>query len=533
MPLPQNARSAYDSSRIPQSELSPVPQSYSNAPAEQSTTESVSGLPTPPATTEVKPTGEADTTEPPVDEPASPTTAPDSTVEEPLIQISSLPYSQMGTIPTDSFVQPSLMTSTNPVAQWAIWSRRPRDPSQAPSIIISPNARPPFDIVQQALDLQTPPFSPSVSETSVTSIFPAKNVSLDSTTNETADLWSSQTNSTAPSSSVTESTDTPGSPVSSHTSVSIACTPSRNPIEVPTHAEEHDVIPVVPSASTSTGVVTAETSSESVIVSTDTISSTTRSSDDPATTVQPSQPIVTASPPSTVPKKSWASLLRNPSTQSQDPSRNALPTSSVVGFSIPAATQTNTSASVPPSHKSDLIALLTTGPSEFSAVASPKANSVMKIRPRGLVNSGNMCFANAVLQILVYCPPFHKLFAALGQLLIDGNAKENLTGKIGTSTSTPFVNATAVFIQEFMENNERKAKKLEVVSKSGINGSSGSNIRSGGKGKEREFREEVEDDYEGESFLPTYVYDAMKTKKRFDTMRVCFHANDLQCSLVV
>lgn len=519
--------------------MSPVPQSYSNAPAEQSTTESVSGLPTPPATTEVKPTGEPDTTDPPVDEPASPTAAPDSTVEEPLIQISSLSYSQMGTIPAGSSVQPSLMTSTNPVAPWAIWSRRPRDPSQAPSIIISPKARPPSDIVQQALDLQTPPLSPSpVSETSLIPIFPAKDVdaSLDSTTNETANIWSSQTNSTVPSSSVTESTDTPaasGSPVSSHTSVSIACTPAKNSIEVPTHAEEHGIISVVTSVSTSTGVVTAKTSSESVTVSTDTVSSTTHisTSDDSATTVQPPQPTVTASPPPAVPKKSWASLLRNSSSHSQDPSRNALPTSSVVGFSIPAA---NTSVSVPPSHKSDLMALLTTGPSGFSAVASPKANSAMKIRPRGLMNSGNMCFANAVLQILVYCPPFHKLFAALGQLLVDSNAKD-LTGKFGISTSTPFVNATAVFIQEFMDNHERKAKKLEVVSKGGINGSSGSNIRSGGKGKEREFKEEKpgEDDYEGESFLPTYVYDAMKTKKRFDTMRVCFCAYNLQCNIVV
>lgn len=32
------------------------------------------------------------------------------------------------------------------------------------------------------------------------------------------------------------------------------------------------------------------------------------------------------------------------------------------------------------------------------------------IYPRGIVNTGNMCFANAILQVLVYCAPFYNLF---------------------------------------------------------------------------------------------------------------------------
>ena len=31
---------------------------------------------------------------------------------------------------------------------------------------------------------------------------------------------------------------------------------------------------------------------------------------------------------------------------------------------------------------------------------------------------------------------------------------------------------------------------------------------------------EMDDDWDLDSFLPTYIYDAMKEKKRFDTMRV-------------
>ncbi|KAG2353424.1 hypothetical protein BDR07DRAFT_1433338 [Suillus spraguei] len=41
----------------------------------------------------------------------------------------------------------------------------------------------------------------------------------------------------------------------------------------------------------------------------------------------------------------------------------------------------------------------------------------MCIRTRGLVNSGNLCFANAVLQVLVSCPPFWRFFTDFGRFL--------------------------------------------------------------------------------------------------------------------
>ena len=34
---------------------------------------------------------------------------------------------------------------------------------------------------------------------------------------------------------------------------------------------------------------------------------------------------------------------------------------------------------------------------------------------RGLVNKGNMCFANAILQLLVHCPSFWNTFKELGE----------------------------------------------------------------------------------------------------------------------
>ena len=125
------------------------------------------------------------------------------------------------------------------------------------------------------------------------------------------------------------------------------------------------------------------------------------------------------------------------------------------------------------------------------------------IRPRGLVNSGNMCFANAVLQMLVYTPPFRRLFVELGRLkgAVVGVGKE-----MGGAEGTPLVDAMVEFVKEF------------VVGAGGA----------GGKGKEKERAWAWEDGgrdnemWEGESFVPTYVYDAMKEKKRFDNMGVSF-----------
>jgi ubiquitin carboxyl-terminal hydrolase 10 len=101
-----------------------------------------------------------------------------------------------------------------------------------------------------------------------------------------------------------------------------------------------------------------------------------------------------------------------------------------------------------------------------------------------------MCFANAVLQILIYCPPFYRLFAELGKYLtgpVVGAQKEG--GK-----ATPLVDATIEFLKEFQP------------------------VPAHSKTKGKEVDQEEEDGLE--SFIPTYVYDAMKEKKRFDNMRV-------------
>ena len=120
--------------------------------------------------------------------------------------------------------------------------------------------------------------------------------------------------------------------------------------------------------------------------------------------------------------------------------------------------------------------------------------------------------------MLVYTPPFQKLFVELGKLKA---AKDEKKG----SEKTPLVEAMIEFVKEFVVDDVRLT-----------NGHGLTNGWGGGKGKEKEKERQWEDSnldggedegmWGGESFIPTYVYDALKEKKRFDNMRVSFLAED-------
>ncbi|KZT09678.1 cysteine proteinase [Laetiporus sulphureus 93-53] len=391
------------------------------------------------------------------------------------------------TVPQDNVFHDIASTPDSPLpssrsnsGQFVVWSRRPQDPSQAPGVIISSEAFPPEDVLQQALDLPTPPASPKLqaTEASTQPTEPSSDAhhvpdEFHDESPEAADVTSSVTE-TSTSSTMGE-TPMPGSPASSHTSMSMqAASPSvDNASKVsPSSQVETQLISTTPS--TAEGAPTPTTESTTSVT--------------PAAPSADLQPASVSSPTTSQKaplKKSWASLLQSTDAAASS-SKTSLPVSSVVGISIPASALSSLSASttvgavVPAQQRSELLHILNKGPST--------ANVPLKIQPRGLINTGNTCFANAVLQILVYCQPFNKLFTDLSKYLtgpVVGSQKE------GTK-ATPLIDAIVRFMKEFVPETSSDAKA---------------------KGKERE-----DDFYEPESFIPSYVYDAMKEKKRFASM---------------
>ncbi|KAN0060933.1 hypothetical protein ACQY0O_006667 [Thecaphora frezii] len=112
--------------------------------------------------------------------------------------------------------------------------------------------------------------------------------------------------------------------------------------------------------------------------------------------------------------------------------------------------------------------------------------------PRGLVNTGNFCFANAILQMLVYCAPFYNLFTLIGR---------EVPADFGNTT--PLMEAVIHFLREFV--------LVDAHAKPNGNATLGA---------------DEEDDMvssfapgASEPFVPEFVYDAMRLNKRFDLMR--------------
>ena len=248
-------------------------------------------------------------------------------------------------------------------------------------------------------------------------------------------------------------------------------------------------------------------SPEKTMVVPSTSTAPTPTADVPPPQVAPPPTATSVAPPlpPAPPKKSWASLLR-PSTSSSSasasagPSRNALPTFSVVGISIPVASAAvqDSSLQVSPNRRTELVRLLTSGPgvghpTAITAGVSYASTTVMtttttnltpstKIRPRGLINLGNMCFANSVLQIMVYCPLFHRLFAKLGKVLgsvgLSGVPGMNGNGAAAEASAYPLVEATVEFLKEFVVDDDR-SKDLKEKGKANPNANVNGNVALG------------------------------------------------------
>ncbi|KAL2863792.1 mRNA-binding ubiquitin-specific protease UBP3 [Aspergillus lucknowensis] len=227
------------------------------------------------------------------------------------------------------------------------------------------------------------------------------------------------------------------------------------------------VVPVIPGFGTPRQTTKDDTipSNES---SKPTTTATETSGGTPADTVaqaNESHEIKQEEPTKSVAPKSWADLVRSKSL------------ARAAGQSVPSEVVNGVVK-----HRSQSVADVIQNLGEDVSQYSDK---VAFLEPRGLVNTGNMCYMNSVLQILVSCVPFYQFLDHLGK-----RASHSF------QSDSPMVDALIMFMKEFRvidaaDNEDQLRMRL----------------------KPNELEEY------GEAFIPEFVYEVIRQLPRFRDMR--------------
>ncbi|KAL1971667.1 hypothetical protein VTN31DRAFT_2288 [Thermomyces dupontii] len=168
-------------------------------------------------------------------------------------------------------------------------------------------------------------------------------------------------------------------------------------------------------------------------------------------------------PPRPAPK-SWADLVKSKS-QPRAPARG------------PLSTDTGSART----HSESLVDVLQSLPSDVNQYG----DKIPFLEPRGLVNTGNMCYMNSVLQILTFCVPFYQFLHYVGR-----RAAHSF------KSDMPLIDATIMFMKEFRVIDAAVSQEQ---------------LRLRLKPNELE--------QFGEAFIPEYVYEVIRQLPRFRDMR--------------
>ena len=250
-------------------------------------------------------------------------------------------------------------------------------------------------------------------------------------------------------------------------------TPSSAPQKQPTQPQPQSktskpavpVVPIVPVVPATSGTPRQPAKDEPTRAAEQPKTDTAEAVKEPPAESAKSEEQEKPSPPSREPPKSWADLLK-----SKAASKAAAAPSST----------TETNGLVP--HKAKPLADVLTGLGDDVTEYSDK---VAFLEPRGLVNTGNMCYMNSVLQVLVSCVPFYRFLDHLGR-----QAAHSI------QSDFPLIDAMIMFLREFRVIDAAPSEEQ---------------LRLRLKPNELE-------EY-GDSFIPEFVYQMIRQLPRFRDMR--------------
>ena len=179
------------------------------------------------------------------------------------------------------------------------------------------------------------------------------------------------------------------------------------------------------------------------------------------------------------------------------------PASSVVSLPIHAFRSLSHAPALPDAESAESLVLLSSG----TTPSRPTGHATLpRLRIRGILNTGGLCFANAVFQLLLHSPPFWNLFRELVYL----KGQRGAEGPESDGGATPLVDATVRFFEEFMFE-EKGPPPLKEPPQQAANDMSS---------------EEKDKITVADSFEPTYLYDAMREKRQLKDLLVRFRNQD-------